>query len=355
MYDTFDAEAPRRKRKINCKSVAIWTSIIACLVLVLYVGTLATSRPHTPLALGSSYEVADEDEDGKVSPEELENMIDDVMNKERAHRPGQMVMMIQGAVPNAAQTCDMDGNGHIDKHEAEQIMGMMPQIIAGAMMNAGGMPGMPGMPPPGMAGGMVPAVPTDHPEFMEIQNRVKNEFKDAVLDLALKGNKDANVTKEECFGNCFSRCRWMLDPQTCVDTCNTGCGTDAEMFDPMEHMRRHHQKEDIKFGESETNYTMMLKKPGIKAKDLVVETRGPVLVVRGKSMEAHKHYNITHQFFHSVRLPEDVNVPEVSSALENDVLTVTLPKDPKLTAKLKEEYRQLEQRQQAEIAATASH
>jgi len=233
-------------------------------------------------------------------------------------------------MPEIIRMADKDGSGVVDPKEAEAVMGMMPQMIAGFMH------------PHGDAMGQVMA-PHDHAEYMEVQGRIRNEFKDAVLDLALKNHRNESCSKEECFGNCFHRCRWMLDAKTCVDTCNQGCGTDAEIFDPVEAMKAQRASESLKFGESEGNYTMALTKPGLKSKNVAVEVRGPVLVVRGETLEQHKYYNLTHQFFHSVRLPADAKKEEITSELEEETLTVTIPKDPELREKLEAERKQLDQ------------
>ncbi|GAB5366787.1 hypothetical protein AAMO2058_001173400 [Amorphochlora amoebiformis] len=237
-----------------------------------------------------------------------------------------MMMIMHGMMPGAVDQCDMNGDGHISHKEAAQAMGMFPQILAGGMVPHGAEPSM----------------PHDHAEYVEIQNRVRNEFKDAVLDMALKNHRNESCSKEECFGSCFSRCRWLLDPQTCVDTCNQGCETDAELFNPMEIMAQTARESQVKFGENDKEYTLEMKKPGLKEKDLTVEVRGPVLVIRGEAEEHHKRYNITHQFFNSYPLPPDVNKDEITSDLKNDVLKVSLPKDPVLTERLKEEREKLD-------------
>jgi len=230
-------------------------------------------------------------------------------------------------MPAIIAAADKDGSGVIDPKEAEAVMGMMPQMIASHMH------------PQGDAMEKVMA-PHDHAEYMEVQNRVRNEFKDAVLDLALKNNRNESLTKEECFGNCFHRCRWMLDPRTCVDTCNKGCGTDAELFDPMEVIAR---EQAPKFGETNETYTMAITKPGLKEGKLAVETRGQVLVVRGETLEQHKYYNITHQFLNTVRIPDDGIKDEITSELENETLTVTIPRDQEKKAELEAERQRLDQ------------
>eukprot|EP00467_Chlorarachnion_reptans_P019937 CAMPEP_0114507644 /NCGR_PEP_ID=MMETSP0109-20121206/12130_1 /TAXON_ID=29199 /ORGANISM="Chlorarachnion reptans, Strain CCCM449" /LENGTH=355 /DNA_ID=CAMNT_0001686431 /DNA_START=952 /DNA_END=2019 /DNA_ORIENTATION=+ len=333
-YSTFNALQQERKRKVvNCKKVALAASVAVNVALILMIGYYFAPRTYDArpqLGLGTeapeSYAVADEDKDGEVSQEELHEMIEKVMHEERAHEPGKMMMMIHGMLPEVINAVDQDGSGRIDMREAAQAMGMMPQMMGHMML-------------PGHARSMNPA---EHAEFQEVQNRVKNEFKDAVLDLALKNARNESLSKEECFGNCFHRCRWMLDPHTCVDTCNKGCGTEAEIFDPMEHIAKTQAQSSIRYGENEKNYTLTMKKPGLKAKDLFVEVRGPVLVIRGTTLEQHRMFNITHQFMHMDPIPFDVNKEEISSDLENEILTVTLPKDPKLTKELEEKRKQMQ-------------
>eukprot|EP00954_Amorphochlora_amoebiformis_P030778 1395196-Amorphochlora_amoeboformis.AAC.1 len=365
-YTTF-TERPRRT--IRIKSVLLSVSLAINVALLLFVGYNALPEASSKsLGLGceaspgvcQAYPVADEDDDGKVTPEELKNMIEEVMHEERSHVPGRMMMIMHGMMPGAVDQCDMNGDGHISHKEAAQAMGMFPQILAGGMVPHGAEPSM----------------PHDHAEYVEIQNRVRNEFKDAVLDMALKNHRNESCSKEECFGSCFSRCRWLLDPQTCVDTCNQGCETDAELFNPMEIMAQTARESQVKFGENDKEYTLEMKKPGLKVldifvhishgmflwnhaspsytyatadfdstfqeKDLTVEVRGPVLVIRGEAEEHHKRYNITHQFFNSYPLPPDVNKDEITSDLKNDVLKVSLPKDPLLTERLKEEREKLD-------------
>lgn len=338
-YSTFENPSRKNQRKISVKKLLLRTSVAATVALVLLLGyhslpkkvyDRATNNPLLGTAQ-EAYKAADENEDGEVEPEEVHNMIEEVMHEERANEPRKMQMLIHGMLPEMVQSMDKNGDGNIDPNEAAKMLGMIPQMMAQALG------AMNGMQPENMA-------PADHAEYMEVQNRVRNEFKDAVLDLALKNHRNESLSKEECFQNCFGRCRWLLDPTTCVDTCNQGCGTDAELFNPMEHARkvREQMRDAVKYGESESNYTLSIKKPGLEAKNVMVEVRGPVLVVRGSSLEQHKYYNITHEFLHSAPIPEDVQKDKITSELEEDVLTIILPKDPELAAKLRADRKQLD-------------
>mmetsp|Transcript_26320 Transcript_26320/g.36691 ORF Transcript_26320/g.36691 Transcript_26320/m.36691 type:complete len:349 (-) Transcript_26320:226-1272(-) len=328
-YATFNAQRSGF-RKINCKRTLFYLSLFANVALLLFIGYHASPKSYDArptLGLSAEYAQADENEDGEVTPEEIHSMIEDVMHQERAHRPSQMVMAIHGMLPDAIRAGDKNGDGAVNMAEAQQMMGGLPAMMAGMMA------------PQGQHRHM--ADPADHAEYMELQNRVQNEFKDAVLDLALKNRRNESISQEECFGNCFNRCRWMLEAQTCLETCNQGCGTEAELFDPAAIVKKMASERDLQYGENKANYTMTLKMPGIQAEGLAVEVRGPVLVVRGQALQQHKHYNVTHQFLHSVGIPRDVKKNDITSELESETLTVTLPKDPVLTAELEAERKRI--------------
>jgi len=329
-YSTFEHSRPA-ERRVNCKKVAFWTSLSINVLIVLLIGYFALPQSASPAPRLSSYAVADADKDGKVTEEEIHEMIEEVMHDERAHDPSRMLMIIHGVLPHIIAKMDKNGDGQVDPREAAAIMGMIPQMIAGLVHQGGD-------------------APHDNAEYMEVQGRIRNEFKDAMLDLALKNSRNESLSKEECFGNCFHRCRWMLEPETCVDTCNQGCGTDAEIFNPAAAIQAQQASTSLKFGESDANYTMALHKPGLKSDKVAVEVREQVLVVRGETVEQHKYYNLTHQFFHSVRLPTDAKKEEITSELEEETLTVTIPKDPELKEQMEAERKELEQ-----IAAGKEH
>jgi len=330
-YSSFNAQMMQRKARspLSKKSKIFYGSMVLSIGLLFIIALAFGGRPtqsydnRPMLGDASAIAVADQNKDGEVSGEELEEMIEEVMHDERANEPSQMQLIIHAHLPHAIRGMDQNGNGHIDPREAAAVMGNLP----GVMMQT-----------------MAAQLPTDHGEYVEIQNRVRNEFKDAVLDLALKNHRNESISDEECFQNCFNRCQWMLEPHTCVDTCNQGCGTDAVLNDPMEIIQRMQRANSVEYGENEANYTLAMKRPGLKSKDLKVEVRGPVLVVQGECREQMKgNRTLNHAFHHSIRMPPDVNKEAITSELENDVLTVYLPKDPELSKKFREERMALEQ------------
>jgi len=275
----------------------------------------ATNYDRSPFLQSSAvvnqqaYDEADDNEDGEVTPAEVLDMVEDVMHEERANAPGPVAMMIHGVMPMAVQQCDMNRDGNIDRSEAAHVMGRMPSIVTNIVASASGI----------NAG--------DHDQFVEVQNRVKNEFKDAVLDLALKNHRNSSVSKEECFGNCYSRCQWLLDQQNCVDICNQGCETEAKLFNPMEHIQK---MQHVQYGENEKNYTMVMEKPGLKVETLKVEVRDHVLVVRGEATQEMPNLKINNQFMHTAPIPRDVHIEEITSEVNDDTISVYLPKVSKI-------------------------
>lgn len=336
-YSTFEqVRAQRSARKINCKKVLLWTSVSINVVILLLLGynALPVNTGRHGL-LGEQLAVADTDKDGEVTKEEVEELVENVMHDERAHGPGPIAIMMHEFMPQAIQKMDQNRDGVISGAEAMAMgMGMLKQALAGYMH------------PQGAAMGRV-MHPADHEEYMEIQHRVENQFKDAVIDLAIK-NKKRNMSNEECFGECFHRAQWLLDPRTAWSTCNEGCGSDFtnpafEMEDALEHIREELKKDTVTYGESETNYTISMKKPGLKAKNFVVEVRHEVLVIQGEYPRPNGRWNITHQFHHAVHIPADVKKSEITSELEDEVVTVTMPKDPTKKHLVEEQRKKLEQ------------
>lgn len=88
----------------------------------------------------------------------------------------------------------------------------------------------------------------------------------------------------------------------------------------------------VDLSETDDAYIVEVDLPGVRKKDVTVETYDRELVVRGEVKErgergwARLRTRRVGHFAHNVLLPGDVNTEAVSAALEDGVLRITAPK-----------------------------
>lgn len=86
--------------------------------------------------------------------------------------------------------------------------------------------------------------------------------------------------------------------------------------------------------ETDTAWTVEIEVPGVKKKDIEVESRGHTIVIAGERKERERtgvlrqRRRVCGRFRYEVTLPGGFDADAIDATLDNGVLTVTVPKEP---------------------------
>jgi HSP20 family protein len=94
----------------------------------------------------------------------------------------------------------------------------------------------------------------------------------------------------------------------------------------------------VDFKETEGGYELIAEVPGLKPEEIEVTLTGDLLTIKGEKREEREkdegEYHLVERrfgsFYRSFRLPEEVERGGLSAVRKDGVLTVTLPKAPKV-------------------------
>ncbi len=91
---------------------------------------------------------------------------------------------------------------------------------------------------------------------------------------------------------------------------------------------------EVDLTEDERSYRVTVELPGVDPKDVQVELRGDVLVIRGEKRDEHEEKGENRhlverrfgRFERMIRLPAEVDVEQAEAVFDKGVLRITLPK-----------------------------